>query len=372
MRPFDKNKALPLAIVITSIVLGACQPNTSAVELVVSDPMLHAIPNLPTDRDLKVAFIGDSGYGANFEAVLTLIKNEGAALVLHQGDFDYAHDARGFFAKIDAILGPNMPYLASVGNHDIGSWNADCADAHGCYAQFLQERMARLGMTTDDPNLDDQMYAVTYRGLKLVFVGQERWASDTQYPRYIQHQLADDTHIWRICGWHKNQAALQLGGKSNEMGWGVYEICKQQGAIISNGHEHNYSRTKTLTHMQNLTVDTQQHPLVGGVPGNPDQLRVGPGRSFVVVSGIAGRSMRPQERCRPYTYPYGGESGCNYIWAKAYTTDQTGGVEKAGALFIVFNYQGDPTKAHGYFKTSDGEMVDEFDIVATFAKGETS
>jgi len=232
--------------------------------------------------------------------------------------------------------------------------------------------MARSGIVPDDPDLNDEMYTVTYRGLKLVFVGQARWAGNIQYASYIQRQLTADTHIWKICGWHKNQEALQLGGKGNEMGWGVYEICKQYGAIISNGHEHSYSRTKTLTHMQNLTVDTEQHPLIDGVPGNPNQLRVGPGRSFVVVSGIGGKSMRPQERCRPYSYPYGGGPGCNSIWAKAYTSDQTGGVEKAGALFIVFNYQGDPSKAHGYFKTSDGEIVDEFDITAAHAPSPTA
>jgi hypothetical protein len=74
--------------------------------------------------------------------------------------------------------------------------------------------------------------------------------------------------------------------------------------------------------------------------------------------------MRNQDRCTPFTYPYGGGPGCNYIWAKVYTTDQTSGVDKFGALFIIFNYNGDPAKAHGYFKTSEGMIIDEFDITA--------
>jgi hypothetical protein len=364
MRLCQKKHIRMIVMAMAHLALVACQPGSGAAELIVTDPSLDTVPSLTTDRNLKVAFIGDSGYGAEFDAVLKLIKNEGADLVLHQGDFDYSRDPRGFFGKIDAILGPNFPYLASVGNHDIASWNAGCGDADGCYAQLLKQRMARIGITPDDPDLNDQMYAVTYRGLKLVFVGQERWGGNTIYPRYIQSQLAGDAHIWKICGWHKNQKALQLGNKSDEMGWGVYEICRQNGAIISNGHEHSYSRTKTLTHMQNLTVDANQHPLVDGVPSNPDQLLLAPGHSFVVVSGIAGRGMREQERCEPFAYPYSGEPGCNYIWAKGYTASQTGGLEKSGALFIIFNDNGDPTSARGYFKTSDGEIVDEFGITA--------
>jgi hypothetical protein len=86
--------------------------------------------------------------------------------------------------------------------------------------------MARLGIAPDHPGLNDQMYSVTYRGLKMVFVGERWWAGDTMYAPYIQSQLAADAHIWKICSWHKNQNAMQLGGKLDEMGWGVYETCK--------------------------------------------------------------------------------------------------------------------------------------------------
>jgi len=353
-----------VAGVLACLALVACGQGAQATELTAVDSSLKPERNVRTASNLKVAFIGDSGYRANFEAVLRLIKSEGAHLVLHQGDFDYAHDADGFFAKIDAVLGPDFPYLASVGNHDIGSWNAGCRDSDGCYAQFLKDRMARIGVEPDDPDLNDQMFSVAYRGLKMVFVGERKSAGDTIYAPYIQRQLADDPHIWKICSWHKNQKAMQVGSKANDMGWGVYETCKNNGAIIANGHEHSYERTRTLTSMRYQIVDAAQHPLVGGVPGDPDRLVVEPGRSFVVVSGLGGQGMRNQDRCGPFTYPYGGGAGCNYIWAKMFTTSQTGGARKFGALFIIFGYNGDPAKAYGYFKTSDGEIVDEFDVTA--------
>jgi hypothetical protein len=370
-----KKHGLQALAILIWLTLAACAASPTAEGIVAIEQEFNASSRpadlIATDPNLKVAFIGDSGNGAEFEAVLTLIKNEGTDLVLHQGDFDYAWDADGFFAKIDRILGPNFPYLASVGNHDIASWNTGCGDLDGCYAQFVKDRMARTGIEPDEPDLNDQMYSVTYRGLKMVFVGQERWGDDSLYPRYIHSQLAADPHTWRICSWHRNQNAMQIGGKNNEMGWGVYDVCRINGAIVATGHEHSYARTKTLISMQNQAVDTTQHPPLNGVPGDPDQLLVVPGRSFVFVSGLGGTGMRPQQRCQPATYPYGGGPGCNHIWAEMYSTDQTGGVERFGALFITFNYNGDPVKARGYFKTSAGEIIDEFDISAGSAAAQT-
>ena len=306
---------------------------------------------IPTDPNLKVAFIGDSGNGDGFRRVLELIKSEQAHVVLHQGDFDYDDNASEFFRTIDAVLGPDFPYLASVGNHDVDSWRENCWDRNGCYAKFLKARMTRIGVMPDDPDLDDQMYAVTYRGLKLVFVGEGgARAGDKVYAPYIRNQLATDAHIWKICSWHKNQRAMQVGGKDNEMGWSVYETCKDLGAIIATAHEHSYHRTRTLTNMREQTVDA--------TCPDPNEICVAkgsPGKSFVFVSGLGGSSVRDQERCLPATFPY----GCKGEWAKIYTSTQGA---TFGALFIVFNVDGDPTRAQGYFKNINGQIVDRFEL----------
>ena len=89
----------------------------------------------------------------------------------------------------------------------------------------------------------------------------------------------------------------------------------------------------------------------------PDQLLVAPGSSFAFVSGLGGLSIRNQERCLPFDYPY----GCQGEWASIYTSDQGA---KPGALFIVFHVDGDPRKARGYFKNIDGEIIDSFTIFA--------
>src|ERR1700686_4221980 len=90
-------------------------------EIKIAGPLPAPDPNA-TEADLKIAFIGDVGHGANQQAVLRLIKSEGAQAVLHQGDFDYTNDPTAFWGSVDAVLGPNFPYFASIGNHDASNW----------------------------------------------------------------------------------------------------------------------------------------------------------------------------------------------------------------------------------------------------------
>ena len=61
-------------------------------------------------------------------------------------------------------------------------------------------------------------------------------------------------------------------------------------------------------------------------------------------SGLAGRNIRNQKR--------GGD-----WFASIYTSDQNA---RFGALFGVFNVEGDPRMAHFYFKNIDGTVIDEF------------
>lgn len=301
---------------------------------------------LTPPANFKVAFIGDSGSGSNFTQVLNLIQAEGAQAVLHQGDFDYVDDPDGFFATIDSVLGPDFPYFVSVGNHDALAWPSGCGNLKGCYADHLQARMNRLGVVPDDPDLNDQKYAIDYQGLKLVFVGEN--GSNVEFAQFIDEQLSGAPHVWKICSWHKNQNAMQVGSKSNEMSWSVYENCLRLGALVATGHEHSYERTKTLGHAPTQLVDT--------TCADAAQVCVGRGRTFVFVSGLGGQSIRNQDRCLPTTPPY----GCNGEWATIYASNQSA---TYGALFVAFNVNGDAYQAHGYFKNVDGQLVDEFDIV---------
>lgn len=295
-----------------------------------------------TDANFKVAFIGDSGASTPFQNVLNLIKAENAQMVLHQGDLDYSDGPQKWMDMVDNTLGVNFPYLASDGNHD--EWDADG------YAAYFKERLTKMGLTAPSGSLPPS-YSVTYKGLKIVF------SQEDGDPTFIDTQLKNATNTWKICSWHKNMKLMQIGGKSDEQGWPDYETCRKYGAIIATGHEHSYERTKTLTNTQTQTTDVTC-PDPKNVCVGRETSTASPGKTFVFVSGLAGSSIRNQDLCLPSTPPY----GCGGIWASIYTSDQGA---KEGALFIIFNYNGNPNKAHGYFKNVSGQIIDEFDITAT-------
>lgn len=287
--------------------------------------------------NFKVAFIGDQGRGSDSVAVLQLIRDEGADMVLHQGDFDYGDNPDAWDQQINDVLGPDFPYFASIGNHDEPAWDG--------YQKKLYDRLNRLSDASCTGDLGVKS-SCTYQGLFFILSGVGLRGSG--HETYIREELSQNDSLWRICSWHHNMRQMQVGGKDDKTGgFGVYEECKAGGAIIATAHEHSYERTKTLISIENQTVDPEW--------SEPNNLRVGQGSSFVFVSGLGGRSIRDQERCLPTSPPY----GCNGEWASIYTSNQGA---NHGALFCSFNVDGQPNKAHCYFKDIDGNIPDEFDI----------
>jgi hypothetical protein len=288
----------------------------------------------------KIAVIGDTEAGTNFKAVLNLVKSEGASALVVAGDLGYSSSANTWFSALDGVLGSGFPVFAAEGNHDASQgWTN--------YSNVFVPRWQNAGATVDQRNVADGTYSITHKGLFFVMVGQNGSNSGT-YASYITEKLNADNHTWRLCTWHKNQAAMQIGGKVDEMGWAVYENCRAGGAIILTGHEHSYERTKTLSSMTNQTVSS--------TCGSATALCVGPNRTFTVVSGLGGNSIRDQQRCLPSTPPY----GCKGEWASIYSSNQGA---KYGATFITFNVDGNPKKATGYFKNISGQIIDQFTIL---------
>ena len=81
--------------------------------IIVEEKLIH------TDVDFRVAFIGDQGLGPNAISVLNLIKDEGAQMVLHQGDLDYLDDPDAWDKMVSDVLGNDFPYFVSVSDHDV-------------------------------------------------------------------------------------------------------------------------------------------------------------------------------------------------------------------------------------------------------------
>jgi hypothetical protein len=297
--------------------------------------LADAAAELPP-HELKVAFLGDQGNGANAVAVLELVAAEGAHAVVHQGDFDYAHDPAGWDALISSVLGPDHPYFASIGNHDQARFYGPSG-----YQSRLRDRMLRLGIPWSG-DLGVQS-AFTWMGLHFVIVAPGIFGpGDGLYDLHLRDRFAASDAVWRIASWHKNQHLMQAGGKSDETGWGVYEESRRAGAIIATAHEHSYSRTHLLSSMQQQLVASTEEPLVltPDDPASPGD----EGRSFAFVSGLGGKSIRDQ--------------GVFGDWfASVYTSTQGA---TYGALFGVFHVDGDPRLARFYFKDIAGRVIDEF------------
>jgi hypothetical protein len=318
---------------------------------VVVAPIAHAEPTTP--ENFKVAFFGDQGLGLDAVAVLDLVAGEGADAVVHMGDFDYANDPAAWEAQIDATLGADFPYFASAGNHD-----ADSFYGPGGYQERLEARMTSLGIVWDG-DLGVQS-SFEYGGVFFVLTAPGDFGDgDGFHDLYVRDQLAASPHLWRVSGWHRNMNALQVGGKSDDTGWGVYEESRRGGAIVATAHEHSYSRTHLLASFPTQTVASTQAPLALAAD-DPATLE-DEGRTFAFVSGLGGRSIREQQLCLV--------TPCDF-WASIYTSDDPGATY--GALFGVFNYQGNPRQARFYFKNVNGEVVDDFLVESTLFVPEPS
>jgi len=204
------------------------------------DDIHKFIPNF------KIACIGDQALGQNAVSVLQLIKDEGAHMVLHQGDFDYIDDPNLWDQQINDVLGDDFPYFASVGNHDVLKWSE--------YQQKLVERLAKVSGENCSGDVGVKS-SCTFNGIFFILSGVG--TLDSGHDTYIKNQLSQNNSIWRICTWHKNMNQMQLGTKTDDTGWEVYEECRKGGAMIVTGHEHTYSRTKTLTSIENQIVDSK-------------------------------------------------------------------------------------------------------------------
>jgi hypothetical protein len=275
-----------------------------------------------------------------------VILDEGADLTLALGDFDYQDNPDLWETDINAVLGPDYPLFGVVGNHDTVAWAG--------YKQKLTERLAKIPDASCTGSVGEQQNC-TFRGLRVILSGIGTMGSDSGHETFIEDALtADPTSLWKFCGWHQNQNDMQLGDKSDAIGWAAFQSCQKHAAIIGMGHEHTYGRTLTLTDVGNVSAGH-------GATGTPELMEVAAGRTFSFYNGLGGSSIRPYSATLHNDDTWWATQYCSDKYVKNGQT-QTGTAEY-GALFIEFHVDGDPSKARGYFKNINGQIVDEFTIV---------
>jgi len=281
-------------------------------------------------EEVKVAFIGDQGVGSGARSVLELIRDEGTDLLLIQGDLGYDPDtASQWIDNIDSILGENFPVLMVVGNHENYEWPR--------YHQWQKDKLGRVNDINCEGEVSVKAYC-TYKNIGVVQVAPgivevDGINGNDNYADYITEKLSSDDSNWRICSWHKNMRDMQVGGKGDSTGWGVYQNCLAQGGIAIAGHEHSYSRTYLMSDFQNKQVIH-----------NNNYMDIGPGSSISIVSGLGGRQPRPQR--------HGGD-----WFASIYTASQNA---NPGSLFCTFTGK----QADCYFKDIAGLVPDSFTLAS--------
>jgi predicted phosphodiesterase len=327
---------------------------TMVMLLVVSRAQL---PGNPGAQPFKVAFIGDTGYDphdtpapdSGVEKVLDLVRSEAAQLLAIAGDFSYQKKTdvvRVYFGNINRMLGERFPVLGADGNND--HWFQ--------YQPFFQQRLESIGLNRTLISGDE--YGHRFDGVQWAILGERGNAT------FVGTQFTSADNAWRVCMWHKNMHDMQTVGKRDEMDWAPYRACQDAGAIIATGHEHAYARTLTLTDLGNRAAGH-------GATGSPDRLEIGPGRTFVFVSGLGGHSLRDYHCAQHdddtwwatvYTSNYYLNAGTTVAKSCAKGSTVVQGYTY-GALFITFNAGGDPNTAEAYFKTINGETIETFSIV---------
>jgi hypothetical protein len=286
--------------------------------------LLSATPIMAAEKEaFKVAFVGDQGWTSETVDVLRLIKKEKSDLLVIPGDFDYKDDPDSWDRMLTQEIG-ELPILAAVGNHDLKAWDG--------YEDKLKARLARMPKAKCSGQIAVK-HDCLYEGVQFVISGVGTLG--TGHETFLDDSLRDSEAPFKVCVWHKNQRAMQVGAKKDETGWEAYEICRKRGAMIITAHEHSYSRTHLLSDFKNQTVASTS-----------SILKVEAGKSFALVTGLGGKSIRDQEISGPY-------------WASVYTSNQQA---KSGALFCTFRVPGHPSRALCEFKNIAGEVIDSFAV----------
>ncbi len=295
---------------------------------------------------VRVAVIGDQGLGPRSIAVLDLIRDAAADFLVVVGDYDYDDKPQAWADQMNQ-LGDDYPWFAVLGNHDTNQWPQ--------YERLITAHQAGIASAhcTGKPGLQA---SCVYRGVQLVMSEIGSLGNRADDEAFIKGELDKSRSLWKLCLWHKTQHDMQVGAKKDEVGWAAYQACQAAGAIVVTGHEHSYSRTRTLT-----AIGDAVHG--HGAVGSLNRVEVGPGRTFVAVSGLGGKTTRKFDTAHI----------ADSWWGAYFTADRqivNGDVMRedrekdgVGALFLDLGAEGDIKRGRGRFVTAfDRRVVDDFSI----------
>lgn len=169
-------------------------------------------------KSVKIAILGDQGLGENSQKVMGMVKQWGADLMVHVGDYDYLDSPDFFMDQFEGSMGKRFKMLSVPGNHDLLRW----FDVGG-YRDLLQKQAIKSGV---DRHCAGEFGVNRYCYLdNMIFVLSGVGTLGRDHVEFIDETFTRFAHVpWKFCIWHKNQSKLQTGDKKDETGYGVYGI----------------------------------------------------------------------------------------------------------------------------------------------------
>ncbi|KAG5459174.1 MAG: hypothetical protein BJ554DRAFT_457 [Olpidium bornovanus] len=159
--------------------------------------------------NFRVAFFGDSWTESESPELFRMLKEEGADMIVHAGDFTYSPDKTLIFRVVENTMGPNFPFVAVLGNHDLDEphrGNQHSADPVSGYQPLLLEQTAKANVKCDeDPRGGaGAMQACYHQGLLVVNLSYRlkldfwRGISATDYAKFIDDTFDANPNVrWR-------------------------------------------------------------------------------------------------------------------------------------------------------------------------------
>ena len=290
--------------------------------------------------NFTIGFTADTYVTEETKRLYQMLKNDGAEFIAISGDLDYIDYPEGWDGLITKSLGEDYPMLVTAGNHDHAIWPE--------YQKKIVTRWQKAGITTCS-GVVGVMHTCTWKGVTIVQItpgvfNESRGIftnmsglGNIDYVQYIRDSFAKYPSTWKICSWHKNQNKMQTGTKTDETGWGVYNECLAQGAMVMTGHEHSYERSFQMSSFEKTLFNAS----------DPTHLTLTPEKGIVVVQGLGGREVRQNRQPQQN-------------WWAALDNFNTSAL--FSGVICKYNLNGNMKQAYCYDKNIQGQVKDAWYI----------
>lgn len=307
--------SLGLLIIVSLIFMPSRSEQPVLKEVVVQ----NATENVPKDRTVRFAAVGDFGASANAQSVLDTIASQKPNFTLALGDLSYGEvSEKVWCGLVHDTLGPEHPFEIVAGNHDtdvvtVGSSKGHIYDFATCLPNRMPTMRGDYGLNYYFDYQDLLRTVMISPDIQLA--GKEftftKGQADYEWLKGVIEDARSKSISWVVVGMHKN--CITLGEKTCEIGTDLLNLLSEQHVdLVLQGHEHGYFRTKQLVvnaACPSLQPNGYKNECVR--EGTEDkQYKKGEG-TLLAIAGTGGTELRDLNLSRPDKDYFAAWSGKN-------------------------------------------------------------